>query len=169
MKKWITVCLLGALLLGLAGCGNQKKTEMQGSVQLANPYVTLESEEEMEAQAGLEVSLPEALPQWVEETIYRAMPGKLAEIIYAGGSNEIRVRIAEGSEDISGVYDSDIREVRELEQGDRTLHVKSSTGEAGESLVYGITWNTPEGRTYSVTSPEGVPEDIMLAVAAEVK
>ena len=186
MKKILAAGLSLAMLLSLTACGGttentadggnsavQSSTVMpeklpsgNGGVQLGNPYVTCGDAEEMQEQAALSLTLPEKLPDWVTETIYRAMPGKLAEVIYQGGENEIRVRAAEGSEDISGVYGSD-REARDVTVGEKTIHTKGADAD-GERLLFAATW-TDGGRTYSVTSTQGVPEETLLELVEEIR
>ena len=171
MKKLLTLTMVMMLLLSLAACGEKEPepTEAAPMIGMPNPYLTCETAEEMQEKAGLEVSLPQSLPQWVTETVYRTIPDELIEVIYRNEENEIRVRIAEGSEDISGVYDSDHTAEKEVTVGDHTVHVKGDTDESGAQLLFVCTWNTAEGRTYSVTSPQGVPEEVMLKLIAEIR
>ena len=171
MKRMIGLTLALILALSLAACGSQPaKTESTGSgVQLANPYGTYDTQEAMMEAAGLEVRLPEALPQWVTETVYRAIPGELVEVIYTDGGNEIRVRIKNGSEDISGVYDADTKEQQDVTVGENTVHLKGETQEDGDFLVFVSTWNTLDGRTYSVTSPEGISLEELLPLLSEIQ
>lgn len=165
----LTLALLLALSLGACGSAPEEPQPTAGSVQLANPYGTYETAEEMQDAADLEVSLPESLPGWVTETIYRAIPGELAEVIYTDGNNEIRVRIKEGSEDISGVYDADTKEAKDITLGDNTLHLKGEILETGDFNVLVSTWNTAEGRTYSVTSRNGVLEAELLPLLEQIR
>lgn len=167
MKQLIALTLGLILVLSLSACGQTEAPEEQ--VQIANPYGTYETAEEMQEAANLEVNLPEILPDWVTETIYRAIPGELVEVIYAGGSNEIRVRIKNGSEDISGVYDTDTKEEKEVSMGENTVHLKGVTQEDGNFLVFVSTWNTPDGRTYSVTSREGAEEAVLLPILEQIR
>ena len=171
MKKLLTLTMVMMLLMSLAACGEKEPepTEAAPMIGMPNPYLTCETAEEMQEKAGLEVSLPHSLPQWVTETVYRTIPDELIEVIYRNEENEIRVRIAEGSEDISGVYDSDHTAQEEVPVGDYTVHVKGDTDASGARLLFVCTWNTAEGRTYSVTSTQGVPEEVMLKLIAEIR
>ena len=185
MKKILAIGLSLVMMLALAACGNQdapvsssvaassaaeESTEAPGGVggvQIGNPYVTCADAAEMYEQAGLELTLPAELPAWVNETIYRAMPGTLAEVIYAGEDNVIRVRAAAGSEDISGVYDSDHGYEADLEACEYAVHVKGEETD-GAVTLYACTW-TFEGRTYSVTSTGGVAEAEMLQLVSAIR
>ena len=186
MKRILVIGMGLALMMSLAACGTQDAPASSaaassasaesaeassgtgGMAQIGNPYVTCADAAEMQQQAGLEVALPEQLPAWVEETIYRAMPGKLVEVIYQNADNEIRVRAAEGSEDISGVYNSDHSYEAEVTVGENTVHVKGDKAEDGTVTLFVCTW-TAEGRTYSVTSANGAAEAEMLAVVEAVR
>ncbi|MGI5976926.1 MAG: hypothetical protein ACOX68_04425 [Candidatus Limivicinus sp.] len=165
MRKITALVMCLFAILSLAACGNSGSGE---NAQLPNPFVDYETPEEMQKAAGLEVTLPENLPDWVSETLYRAIPGELVEVIYTDGDNEIRVRVKEGSEDISGVYDSGSLEERDVPLGENTAHLKGETLESGEFSVQVCIWSSSEGRSYSVTSRNGVPEDILLPIAAQV-
>ena len=173
MKKILSLMMGAVMLLSFTACGQKEEPKPQTpapeqSVQIGNPYVTCQDAMEMQKEAQLEVSLPQSLPEWVTETIYRAMPGKLVEVIYQGGDNEIRVRIANGSEDISGVYGTDAQEKKDLSAGENTIHASGVTQDGGVFLVYLTTW-TADGRTYSVSSTEGVPEEELLPVLEAIK
>ena len=172
MKNRRIIAVGLTVLLCLTGCSREaapipETTEQR--MQLANPYFTVDTEEEMEELASFAVTLPSALPDWVDEVIYRTIPGELIEVIYTDWENEIRVRIAEGSEDISGIYDSDIGDEKDLTVGENTVHLKGTTGADGTFTVLSGIWNTPQGRTYSVTSTEGVAEEILLPILTEIR
>ena len=171
MKKITLLFTALLVILSLSACGDPP-AEIQNAekpLQIANPYGTYETIREMEDASGLVVSLPQTLPDWVNETIYRAIPGELAEILYTDGSNEIRVRIKNGTEDISGVYDTDAREEKDVAVGEYTVHLKGETQENGDFLVFVSTWNTSEGRTYSVTSRNGVSETVLLPLLSQIR
>ena len=166
MKKWILLTMSLILVFSLTACGQAEAPKE--NVQLANPYGTYETAEEMQEAAGLEANLPTNLPDWVTETVYRAIPREMIEVIYAGGSNEIRVRIKNGSEDISGVYDAYTKEGKDISVGENTVHLKGTTQEDGSFLVFVSTWHTLDGRTYSVTSREGVEQSVLLPILEQV-
>ena len=176
MKRFSILAL--ALTLILCGCGAapaESQIPPTERVQIANPYGTYETAQEMQEAAQLEVSLPTALPDWVTETIYRAIPGELIEVIYTNREdpqeiNEIRVRIKEGSEDITGVYGSNAQEIRSVTVGENTVELQGVTLETtGEFLVFVSKWTTEEGRTYSVTSTLGVTEEVLMPILSEIR
>ena len=169
MKNLILMIVSTALLFSLAACGqaSQEAEPTESKVSIANPYGTYGSAEEMQQAANLEVQLPAELPSWVTETIYRAIPGELVEVIYQGGTNEIRVRIKNGDQNISGVYDTAAREEKDVAAGENTVHLKGESDT--DFTVFVATWFTAEGRTYSVTSPEGIPESVMLDLIGQIR
>ena len=169
MKKCIFMMMSLVLLLSLAACGAEAEPPAEKPVMIANPYGTYETAEQMQSAAELQVSLPENLPQWVTETIYRAIPGELVEVIYKGESNEIRVRIKNGDQDISGVYDCGPSQEKDVTVGENPVHLKGQTTQEGEFLVLVSTWNTSEGRTYSVTSTEGVLEATLIPILEQIR
>ena len=179
MKKLIAMTMGLILTLSLTGCGSAapsaetaKATEVPEthSVQnMINPYWTCQDAAEMQQKAGFEVSLPEHLPQWVSETIYRTIPEELIEVIYAGEDNEIRVRIARGTVDISGVYDSDASQEKDVTVGENTVHLKGEPAADGSLTVLVSTWTTAEGRTYSVTSTQGVAESSLTQLISQIR
>lgn len=178
MKNWLYMTLALALALSLAACGTEHpasaptETAFTAPAHIANmvnPYLTCQTAAEMQEKAGFDISLPTGLPDWVTETIYRTIPSELIEVIYVGADNEIRIRCAMGSVDISGVYDTDQKEEKNVSVGSSTVHLKGETREDGVFHVCVATWHTEEGRTYSVTSTSGVSEDTALDLIAEVK
>lgn len=173
MKKFMIILFGLILVFSMAGCGAETAPEDQATeeskVQLANPYITCDDIQMMEKLAGMKADLPGNLPAWATETIYRTIPEELIEVIYAGEGNEIRVRIAEGTGDISGVYDSDPGEEVDVSVGENTVHLKGVTGEDGTFLVFVSTWLGNNGRTYSVTSTKGVPQETLVEILKEIR
>ena len=170
MKKIFTMILSLTLILVFSACGAPAARETQAPVHIANPYTTCDSQEEMEELAGFEVTLPEGLPPFVTKTIYRTIPGELVEVIYTNEDmdNEIRVRIAMGDRDISGVYDSDHTEIQDVLVDGRQVQLKGDPGDVGTFTVFVSTWRSDEGRTYSVTSTQGVEKELMLPILQQI-
>ena len=175
MRKQFAIILGLILAFAMTACDAKDAGPAAGETapahiaNMINPYLTCQNAEEMQQQAGFEMSLPTVLPDWVTETIYRTIPDELIEVIYAGDDNEIRIRCAMGSADISGVYDTDQKEEKNVSVGSNTVHLKGETMDDGIFHVCVATWHTEEGRTYSVTSTDGVNEDAALALIAEVQ
>lgn len=81
-------------------------TEAAGAVSLPNPFVGCENLREAEKLAGFSLSMPDRIPNWMEEMKFQAVEDEMLEVIFAGSGREIRLRKARGSEDISGDYRS---------------------------------------------------------------
>lgn len=75
------------------------------SMQIANPWNEFDSLEEAEADAGVEITLPESY-QGFDHRIYRAMHRQMIEVIYqdADGREGFRIRKSRDFGDISGDY-----------------------------------------------------------------
>ena len=116
MKKYVLFALSALLALGLSACGTDAMADTAqkpvggsgGSVQVANPFATCDTLEEVEEIAGFAITLPDEGPAWEHEIVYRAtVAGDMLEIIYASEDDEIRIRKAPVSrENISGIYDA---------------------------------------------------------------
>ena len=107
------------------------------SMQIANPWSEFDSLEEAEADAGVEITLPESY-QGFNHRIYRSMQGEMLEVIYqdADGQEGFRIRKSRGSEDISGDYNS-YTQKKTLEIGDRVVEIRGNGDEISVA-----TWNS---------------------------
>ena len=125
MKKWIALVLCAALALSITACSGQKpkiteKTDtsaaaenteteetaaLGGSVGIANPFTECAGIEEAEALAGFDFTVPDTL-EGSSERVIRVMKDQMIEVIYKNGEDEIRIRKAFGSGDISGDFNA---------------------------------------------------------------
>ncbi len=96
------------------------------SMQIANPWSEFDSLEEAEADAGIEIELPESY-QGFNHRIYRSMQGEMLEIIYqdADGKEGFRIRKSRDAGDISGDYNS-YAQKKTLEIGDRFVETRGN-------------------------------------------
>lgn len=99
------------------------------SMQIANPWSEFNSLEEAEADAGVEITLPESY-QGFDHRIYRAMHRQMIEVIYqdADGREGFRIRKSRDFGNISGDYTRYDQE-KTLEIGDRFV-VTRGNGDA---------------------------------------
>ena len=89
--------------------------------------------------------------------------GKMIEVIYASGENEIaRIRKAPGAEDISGDYNA-YAEQTELTSGDAAVTMKGADG-----LVQLAIWQA-DGYTYAVSVENGLTADAMAELVTQVR
>lgn len=118
MKRLLLTALTLVLGLSLVACGTPAASDapnedkpaegaLGGSVQLANPFTDHDTLEDAVATAGFSLTLPDPMPEWVEETAYRSMGTEMLEVIGSGAENQLRIRKGPASEDgISGVTQS---------------------------------------------------------------
>lgn len=99
------------------------------SMQIANPWSEFDSLEEAEADAGVEITLPESY-QGFNHRIYRAMHRQMIEVIYqdADGREGFRIRKSRDFGDISGDYTRYDQE-KTLEIGDRFVETRGNGDE----------------------------------------
>ena len=99
------------------------------SMQIANPWSEFDSLEEAEADAGVEITLPESY-QGFDHRIYRAMHRQMIEVIYqdADGREGFRIRKSRDFGDISGDYTRYDQE-KTLEIGDRFVETRGNGDE----------------------------------------
>ncbi len=95
-------------------------------MQIANPWSDFNTLEAAEADADVELTLPESY-QHFDHRIYRAMHGEMIEVIYqdADGQEGFRIRKSCGSEDISGDYTSYAQE-KTLTSGGRSVTIRGN-------------------------------------------
>lgn len=99
------------------------------SMQIVNPWSEFDSLEEAEADAGVEITLPESY-QGFDHRIYRAMHRQMIEVIYqdADGREGFRIRKSRDFGDISGDYTRYDQE-KTLEIGDRFVETRGNGDE----------------------------------------
>lgn len=99
------------------------------SMQIANPWSEFDTLEEAEADAGVEITLPESY-QGFNHRIYRAMHRQMIEVIYqdADGREGFRIRKSRDFGDISGDYTRYDQE-KTLEIGDRFVETRGNGDE----------------------------------------
>ena len=168
MKKIIIPLVALAVAASMCSCaasGNQEtkneqeetvvssQQETQGeNMNIPNPwgdYVTLD---EAAAAAGVSFTLPDEYRS--DANIYRAMPGKMLEILVPDGDGVIRIRVTPVTdEDITGDYN--VYELDPVEQiNDVNVVVKShNQGEANVAVWSDDTY------TYAVLNADGMNRD----------
>lgn len=99
------------------------------SMQIVNPWSEFDSLEEAEADAGVEITLPESYQRF-DHRIYRAMHRQMIEVIYqdADGREGFRIRKSRDFGDISGDY-TRYNQEKTLEIGDRFVVTRGNGDE----------------------------------------
>lgn len=101
-------------------------SDAQERMQIANPWSEFDSLEEAEADADVEIALPESYQRF-DHRIYRAMRGEMLEVIYqdADGQEGFRIRKSHDVGDISGDYTSYAQE-KTLTSGGRSVTIRGN-------------------------------------------
>lgn len=166
----VGICAIMALS-GLAACGSTGKANAQdemgnpevGGVQIPNPFVDCETLEEAEELTGFGFVVPDTWGECDTRSV-RAIQKEMVEVIYKKGADseeELRIRKALGSEDISGDYNV-YAEEKTVEAGESSITIKGD----GEQFMLAV-W-TKDGYTYSV-STTGLSEEAMADLAGQIQ
>ena len=135
MKKMMALLMSAVLVLAMAGCGEKKPAEKEGSsgevggnVQIPNPISEEENLEKAAEKLGFSITLPEGF----EEKEVRTIGGELLDVTAVKDGVSINLRKAKGSEDVSGDYNQYAEEKQIiLSEGDSVV----TDNAAGENLT----------------------------------
>lgn len=130
--------------------------------QLANPFLPCETMDEAKKAAKFDLECPDRLPGWVEDIRIRAMEETMIEVVYTGKGEELRLRKAVGSGDVSGEY-TPFEEVNTVAVENRQVTMK---GRDGKVMV--ANW-TDGGYTYAIHTLTGMEQDDLSALIRTVK
>ena len=120
------------------------------SMQIANPWSEFDSLEEAEADAGVEITLPESY-QGFDHRIYRAMHRQMIEVIYqdADGREGFRIRKSRDFDDISGDY-TVYAQTKTLEIGDYSVETRGN----GDEISVATWTNLSQNLSYAICVAE---------------
>lgn len=167
-----------AAMLMLAACGNKttenpadmetaKTTETtantaNGTVGLANPFVTCTTLEEAAQTAGFEMTVPDVLEGY-EQIVIQAVKDQLIQVIWQNGDNKITIRKGAGADDISGDYNQ-YPHTEEISVGDLQVTVKGS-----DEAVNTAVWTVGD-YAYAISAlNEGIKRDAMSGLIGDVQ
>lgn len=164
MKRWMLFTVTAALGLSLVACGATASTTgsnteqpdsgaLGGNVQLANPFTDHDTLEDAQQSAGFTLTLPDPMPEWVDQIVYRSMGADMLEVVGDGAENQLRIRKSSATEtnnsgvmnDYPIVSDEEINEISVAIHGD-------------EEKTFLATWQNG-GYAYSVHLQNGLPND----------
>lgn len=151
--KNVIALVLGALVaFSVAACGNDSQPASGENVGLANPFQACETMDDARELAGFDMTLPEAADE------LEAIEGDMIQALYGENGDEMRIRKALGSQDVSGDYN----------QYPQTETVDNVTlkGENGQFVL--ATW-TAGAYTYSISVGEGRSQADMMELVAAVQ
>ncbi len=166
MKRFFHAFLLLLTALFISACTTSASAvKEETSVQIANPFTTYKDIESAENTAGFSLAVPEQIAKSYSASVYRAMQGKMLEVIYKNSANEeekIRIRKANTLGDISGDFNTYDEENTIIING---LQVESR-GTSGKTFV--ATWE--DGTfSYSVTSDTGLSLSSLKKIIEQVQ
>ena len=148
-QRWIPLAAAACLILvvGVFQLRNGPVQSEQAGVDVSaiSGVTECASLGELSELAGFPIpDIADAIPFSVEETRFSLLWGELAQAVYAGtDGQEISLRVSEGTEDNSGVYET-YSDVEEWRIGDLSVTVKGDDGQYALAV-----WNA-ETRSYSI-------------------
>ena len=123
-------------------------TGIGGNVEIPSPFVDCETMADAEKTAGFNVAVPEKMPEGYARKLIQAVKNDMIQVFYENGENEITVRKAKGSEDISGDY-NEYKESGTVTVGSLKVFARGNDGKVNVA-----TWVNGE-HTYSITVNPG--------------
>ena len=157
----LAACLVLALMVGkFVG----RAPEPTNEPVVMTPYGATEcaSIDELSQALGFAVKAPSVLPFEPEQTAYSAMFEEFAQIDYSAGSASLCVRMASGTEDVSGDYNEYAQE-ETAEVGDWNVLLKGDG--SGVSLA---TW-TDGVYAYSINADPAISREDMLRMVESMR
>ena len=170
MKAWVKVPLqmFNALLGGKDGTikveGNTiviQAVESSGT-QIPNPFVDCNTLKDAGKIAGFDVTVPDAIDGYSERTI-QAIKNDLIQVLYQNGENELSIRKAVGSDDVSGDY-NEYAEIKTVTVSGQQVTMKGSDGKVNIA-----TW-TDGSYTYAVrVEGKGISSNSMSSLIKTIQ
>lgn len=135
--------------------GNTEETGTktgENTQSTGNPAVEVKGLDELKKKVAFDLFVPKTIPNGYEIDSTSVIFGKLAQIIYSDGANEITYRAAKETEDISGDYTS-YEEIEVEMVGDNEVTLKGS-----KSLIHLAAW-TKDNCSYSLSFSAGLAKE----------
>ena len=175
MKKITIIFLSTAIALSFSACAKTPKPQdsttqdngkavVSENIGTPNPFIDCKTIEEAEELAGFTMSLPKQLPDGYSLKQILAIKDEMIQVFYENGDDQLLIRKAVGTEDISGDYNS-YPENQNITVNGLTIHTKGSNG-----TINVATW-TDGGYSYSISfQPEaaGVDVDVINHLVEEI-
>jgi ABC-type glycerol-3-phosphate transport system substrate-binding protein len=169
MKKLLILFTAAALCLSFAACGGSssgstsssasKKAETS-SATISNPWTDCDSLDDAIKVSGVDITVPASIDGY-PNIVYRAMKNSMIEIIYKNGNEEIRVRKASGSDDISGDYNT-------YDQSQKiTAHNTDVTLKGSKDKVSLALWQK-SGSSFSVSFSPSVTSEYAQNIVSQI-
>lgn len=137
---------LGILVLPKLSKGTKEQ------VQIPNPIVETDDIRTLKESVSFPLRVPTVAPEGYEVIDTSVIGGTLAQITYSNGTNKITYRMAEGTDDISGEYNT-YDKLREITVDGQNVLLK------GNNDGYQVATWTDGTYTYSITSDSPLREE----------
>lgn len=144
MKKLIAIILCGLTVCLLAACTSKPATS--GNAEIPNPFVDCATLADAAKLTGFNITVPDSIGGYDTRTI-QVMDNKMIQVIYSKGDNNLLIRKAVGSDDISGDY-SKYSETNTVALGSLQVTMKGENGMVSLSI-----W-TDGGNTYAIDAQD---------------
>jgi hypothetical protein len=154
IKKWLfPAVLIICVVISVGILALPKLTkDSKNQVQIPNPIVETEDIKSLRESVTFPLKVPTVVPKGYEVSSTSVIGGNLAQITYSNGTNEITYRMAEGTDDISGEYNTYDR-LREIKVDGQKVLLKGN-----KDGYQAATW-TDGTYTYSITSDIPLTEE----------
>lgn len=153
--------LLGSKEGTIAVDGNKIIIKTEENVQIPNPFADCKTLDEAREISGFAMTVPDTIDGYAERVIC-AVKNDLVEVIYQSGDDEIRIRKASGSEDISGDYNA-YAEKNTVTVGGLQVTMKGADGKVSVA-----TW-TNSSYTFSISVSRGMTSDSVAKLIQAVQ
>lgn len=158
MKKILAFALSAVIMLSLVACGNNGKTG-ETSPEIPDPFTECETMDEAAKLAGFNLCAPDTVAGQEKTAIRVLTAGGLVEVIYGSGDEQVVIRKAAGSTDISGDYNEySATETAAVEGVEVTLK--------GDGDKVNLATFASNGYAYSIASSSGMTK---VSVTALIK
>lgn len=167
MKKLLAILLCVLTAASLTACGSKKTAASSSAAgssaaeQIANPFVECATMQEAAKIAGFEMTVPETVEGFADPAI-EAVKEDMIQVSFAKGDDELLLRKALGTDDVSGDYNT-YAETNTLTVGDLTVTAKGSDG-----VVHVATWTSGDYTFAIDASGAGISEDLVSSLVQSV-
>ena len=133
----------------------------EDTVGIPNPFLTCETMEEAAGLAGFSMTVPGEVPGY-EKSEIQVVEGELFQVFYVCGNEQVLIRKAAGSDDITGDY-NDYSETDTAEANGSTVTLRGEDG-----MVKAASWQK-DGYTYAIDATEGLPAETVLKLVEDTE
>ena len=133
----------------------------EDTVGIPNPFLTCETMEEAAGLAGFSMTVPGEVPGY-EKSEIQVIEGELFQVFYVCGDEQVLIRKAAGSDDITGDY-NEYSETDTAEANGSTVTLRGEDG-----AVKAASWQK-DGYTYAIDATEGLSVEKILKLVEETE